>query len=57
MPKRNKRRTHSARFKFRVALEAAKSLSSINEIAAEHKLAPSHVTGWKKELLSEGSSL
>jgi len=57
MPKRNKRRTHSARFKFRVALEAAKSLSSINEIAAEHKLAPSQVTAWKKELLSEGSAL
>ena len=57
MPKRNKRRIHSARFKFRIALEAAKSFRSINEIAAEHKLAPSQVTAWKKELLSEGSAL
>ena len=57
MPKHNKRRIHSARFKFRVALAAAKGLRSINEIAAEHKLAPSQVTAWKKELLSEGSAL
>lgn len=57
MPKRNTRRNHSPRFKFRVALEAAKGLKSINEIAAEHKLAPSQVTARKKELLSEGSAL
>lgn len=57
MPKRKTRRNHSPRFKFRVALEAAKGLRSINEIAAEHQLAPSQVTAWKKELLSEGSAL
>lgn len=57
MPKRSTRRNHSSRFKFRVALEAAKGLRSINEIAAEHKLAPSQVTAWKKELLAEGSAL
>ena len=48
MPKRNTRRNHTPRFKFRVALEAAKGVRSINEIAAEHKLAPSQVTAWKK---------
>ena len=32
-------------------------MRSINEIAAEQKLAPSQVTAWKKELLSEGSVL
>ena len=57
MPTRNKRRNHSPRFKFRVALEATKGLKSINEIAAEHTLVPSQVTSWKKELLSEGSVL
>jgi transposase-like protein len=57
MPKRNTRRNHSPRFKFRIALEAAKGLKSINEIAAEHKVAPSQVTAWKKELLAEGSVL
>ena len=57
MPKLNTRRNHTPRFKFRVALEAAKGVRSINEIAAEHKLAPSQVTAWKKELHSEGSAL
>jgi transposase-like protein len=57
MPKRNTRRNHTPRFKFRVALGAAKGLRSINEIAAEHKLTPSQVTARKKELLSEGSAL
>ena len=57
MPKRSKRRTLSPRFKFQVALEAAKGLTSINEIASENKVVPSQVTAWKKELLSDGSSL
>lgn len=57
MPKRTTRRNHSPRFKFRVALEAAKGIRSINEIAAEHKLSPPQVTTWKKELLCEGSAL
>ena len=53
MPKR-KRRTLNSRFKFRVALEAAKGLRSINEIAAEHKVHPNQVSTWKKQLLEEG---
>jgi transposase-like protein len=57
MPKRTTRRTHSPQFKFRVALEAAKGVQSINEIAARHKLHPGQVTAWKKELEAGGSSL
>ena len=57
MPKRNQRRTLSPQFKFRVALEALKGLHSINEIGAEHKVHPSQVTAWKKELLESGSEL
>lgn len=53
MPKR-KRRTFSAQFKFRVALEAAKGLSSINEIAAEHQIHPNQVSAWKKQMLDGG---
>ena len=56
MPKR-KRRTLSPAFKFRVALEAAKGLRSINEIAAEHKVHPNQVSAWKKELLDGGFEL
>ena len=57
MPKRNQRRTHSPHFKFKIALEALKGLRSINEIAAEHKVYPSQVTAWKKELQDGGSAL
>lgn len=57
MTKKSKRRTLAPQFKFRVALEAAKGLQSINEIAAAHKVHPAQVTAWKKELITEGSSL
>ena len=49
-----KRRQHSNQFKFKVALEAAKGLKTINEIASEHNLHPNQVSGWKKHLLEEG---
>ena len=57
MPKRNTRRTLTSKFKFRVALEAHKGQRGISEIAAEHKVHPTQVTAWKKELLAEGSVL
>ena len=57
MPKQNQRRTLTPQFKFRVALEALKGLRSINEIAAEHKVHPSQVTTWKKELQESGNTL
>ena len=47
----------SPQFKFRVALEAAKGLRSINEIAAEFKVHPTQVSAWKKELQEDGSVL
>ena len=57
MPKQSKNRSHSARFKFQVALEAIKERRSINEIAAGYKIHPSQVTTWKKELREGGSQL
>lgn len=57
MPKANTRRTLSPQFKFQVALEALKELRSVNEIAAEHKVHPSQVTTWKKELREGGRVL
>ena len=53
MPKR-KRRTLNAQFKFRVALEAAKGLRSISEIAAEHQVHPNQVSTWKRQMLEGG---
>ena len=57
MAKRNQRRTLTPKFKFKVALEAIKGLSSINEIATKHKVAPSQVSAWKLELQEGGSAL
>jgi transposase-like protein len=52
-----KRRQHDARFKFKVALEAARGLRTINEIASENNVHPNQVSGWKKQLLEEGPAV
>jgi transposase-like protein len=54
---KRKRRTFNAQFKFRVALEAAKGLKSINEIAADHKVHPNQVSAWKSQLIEDGTTL
>jgi putative transposase len=48
------RRQHSEQFKFKVALEAAKGLQTVNEIASEYSLHPNQVSHWKKQLLGDG---
>jgi len=57
MAKRKQRRTFTPAFKFKVALEAVKERKSINEIAAEYKVAANQVSAWKKELKEGGSAL
>jgi len=47
---KNKRRTHDAAFKARVALEALKGLKSIQQIAQEFAIHPGQVSDWKKTL-------
>jgi transposase-like protein len=44
------RRTHSAEFKARVALEALKGVKTINQIAQDEGVLPVQVSTWKKEL-------
>jgi transposase-like protein len=51
------RRRHSAEFKFKVALEAAKGLKTISEIASEFSLHPNQVSQWKQQLLEGGEVL
>ena len=51
------RKKHSAEFKAKIALEAAKGLKTINEIAGEAQVHPTQVTLWKKQLLDEMPSL
>jgi transposase len=48
--KSSKRRTHSAEFKARVALEALKGIKTINQIAQDEGIHPVQVSTWKKEL-------
>lgn len=48
---KRKRRTHSAEFKARIALEALKGLKTINQIAQDEGIHPVQVSTWKKELL------
>jgi transposase-like protein len=55
MPK--SRRRHSAEFKFKVALEAAKGQKTINEIASDFSLHPNQVSTWKQDLLEVGDSV
>ena len=55
MPK--SRRRHSAEFKFKVALEAAKGQQTINEIASSFSLHPNQISTWKHELLEAGDSV
>ena len=51
------RKQYKAEFKFKVALEAAKGLKTINQLASEYELHPNQVSQWKKQLLEEGTTL
>ena len=52
-----KRKQYKAEFKFQVALEAAKGLKTINQLASEHDLHPHQISQWKRQLLEEGATL
>jgi transposase-like protein len=47
----NKRRNHSAAFKAKVALAAAKGEKTIAELASEYQVHPTQITQWKNQLL------
>jgi transposase-like protein len=53
----SKRRRYSAEFKLQVALEAAKCLKTINELASEYDVHPNQISQWKRTLLEEGPTI
>lgn len=46
-----KRRSFTPSFKAKIALEALKEVKTISEIAQKHKLHPTQINLWKKQLL------
>lgn len=52
-----KRRVYSAQFKFRLALEAAKGLSTVNQLAGDHEIHPNQLSRWKQQLMEEGETI
>lgn len=53
----SKRKRHSAEFKAKVALEAAKDLKTLNELASQFNVHPSQISQWKTTLLAEISTI
>jgi len=49
MSKKRTRRRFSAEFKARVAMEAARGIKTVSEIAEDNELHPVQVSQWKKE--------
>jgi len=49
------RRKFSASFKAKVAIEAIKERSSLQELASKHELHPNQISSWKREFLDNAS--
>lgn len=45
------RRSYSAEFKAKLALEAVKGRKTINDLAAEHGVHPNQISQWRNQLL------
>lgn len=52
-----KRKQHAAKFKARVALEAAKGLKTSGQLCSEFKLTSGQISTWKKQLLDNITQL
>ena len=51
------RKKHSAEFKAKVALEAAKEIKTLNELASQYGIHPCQISQWKKQLLESLTSV
>ena len=52
-----KRKRHSAAFKAKVALEAAKQTRTVAELARVYQVHPVQISQWKRRLLDSAESL
>ena len=52
-----KRKSHSAAFKAKVALEAVKGLKTASELASEYQVHPGQISQWKRKLLDGAGDL
>lgn len=52
-----KRRAFTSLFKAKVALDAVKGLKTVGELANQHKVHPTQVVLWKKQLLDSADSV
>ena len=51
------RKRHTAAFKAKVALEAAKEIKTLNELASQYEVHATQISQWKKQLLESLPSL
>lgn len=54
---KGKRRTHSDKFKAKVAIEAIRGIKTLSELAAEYKIHPNQISTWKKQLQMNAEEL
>jgi transposase len=54
---KNKRRTFSAAFKAKIAIEAIKEQQTLSELAQKYQLHPAQIAQWKKEFLANAESV
>ena len=52
-----KRRNHTSKFKFGVALEAAQNHKTVNQIASSHNVHTTLVGAWRKQLMEKGPDI
>ncbi len=52
-----KRRNHTAEFKFKIVLEVLKGELTIGQIASKYELIPTQISNWKKDFLENGAEV